>query len=608
MDLRVAITGHVDHGKSTLIGRLLFDTGSLADGKAEEIIASSRRRGLDATEWSFAVDAAQEERDQAITIETTRVWLHHDERRIVLIDTPGHREFIRNMMTGAADADAAILVVDAVEGIRDQTYRHAYLLQLLDVPEVIVAVNKIDAVDDAQARFAVLSEDVRKVLARIGKPLRAIVPVSARDGDNVVHRSERTAWYDGPTVMEALATLRPVAPSVDHPMRFVVQDVYRFDEERIAVGRLLGGTIAAGDRVRLAPSGVLTRVRSIKRWPDDPTAASAGDAIGLTFEDPVFVDRGDVISALETAPVPTATGFDGVFFWLSADGPVAGETLQFRIGTAEVGVTLASIDERIDLGMLDRGDLDDSPRHAAFALHLRTSRTVAAESGGRCVLLRNGTVVAGGKLVHIEAVALRANADVYAERHLVRVDERTVRNGYRGCVVWFTGLPSSGKSTLAMAVEREFFSRGYFAYVIDGDNVRLGLNADLGFTREARRENIRRVGEVAALFADAGAIAIVSTVSPHAEDRAAARTAAKGAFHEIYVQASVATCESRDRKGLYKRARAGAIAEFTGVTAPYDVPVTPEVIVDTDRLSIDESVHHILQYLLRAVQQAQEVA
>ena len=608
MDLRVAITGHVDHGKSTLIGRLLYDTGSLADGKAEEIVASSKRRNLDAVEWSFAVDAAQEERDQAITIETTRVWLHHDQRRIVLIDTPGHREFIRNMMTGAADADAAILVVDAVEGIKDQTYRHAYLLQLLDVPEVIVVVNKIDVLDDARKRFASLSVDIRAVLERIGKPLRAIVPVSARDGDNVVKRSERTAWYDGPTVMEALASLHPVAPQTDHAMRFVVQDVFRFDEERIAVGRLLGGTIAAGDRVRLAPSGALTRVRGIKRWPDDPSPATAGDAIGLTFEDPVFVDRGDVISALGAAPVPTATGFDGVFFWLSADGPVVGETLQFRTGTAEVGVTIASLDERIDLGMLDRDEHDDSPRHAAFALHLRTSRTVAAESGGRCVLLRNGNVVAGGKLVHIEAVALRANADVYAERHLVRVDERTLRNGYRGCVVWFTGLPSSGKSTLAMAVERELFSRGYFAYVIDGDNVRLGLNADLGFTREARRENIRRVGEVAALFADAGAIAIVSTVSPHAEDRAAARTAAKGAFHEIYVQATVATCESRDRKGLYKRARAGAIADFTGVSAPYDVPDAPEVLVDTDRLSIDESLQHILQYLLPAVQHAQEVA
>jgi bifunctional enzyme CysN/CysC len=608
MDVRVAITGHVDHGKSTLIGRLMYDTGSLPDGKAEEIVASSLRRGLDATEWSFAVDAAQEERDQAITIETTRVWLQYEGRRIVIIDTPGHREFIRNMMSGAADADAAILVIDAVEGIADQTYRHAYLLQLLDVPEIIVAINKIDAVADAGARYAALAAEVRTVLASTGKPLRAIVPVSARDGDNVVLRSAKTPWYDGPTVMEALASLQAIAPSTDRPAQFVVQDVYRFDDERIAVGRVLGGTVAAGDRVRLAPSGAVTKVRAIKRWPEDGAAASAGDAVGLTFEDPVFVDRGDVIAAADAVAVPTATSFDGVFFWLAGEGPEAGENLQFRIGTAEVGVTIAGIDERIDLGILDHVTPDDSPRHAAFALRLRTSRFIAAEAGARCVLLRNGAVVGGGKLARVDALAQRARGDVFSESHLITAAERSIRNGYAGCVAWFTGLPSSGKSTLAMAVERELFARGYFVYVLDGDNIRLGLNSDLGFSRESRRENIRRVGEVSALFADAGAIVIVSTISPHAEDRAIARSAGKDAFHEIYVKASVATCESRDRKGFYRRARAGLLPDFTGVTAPYDVPDDAELIVDTENHSVDECVQRILQYVIGVANRAQDVA
>ena len=608
MDLRVAITGHVDHGKSTLIGRLLYDTGSLPEGKAEEIVASSQRRGLEATEWSFAVDAAQEERDQAITIETTRVWLQHGGHRIVIIDTPGHREFIRNMMSGAADADAAILVVDAVEGIADQTYRHAYLLQMLDVPEIIVAVNKIDAVGDPHERFAALSAELRTVLSGIGKSLRAIVPVSARDGDNVVYRSERTPWYDGPTVMEALSALRVAAPSSARPLRFVVQDVYRFDEERIAVGQVVEGTIAAGDAVRLAPSGAVTRVRAIKRWPEDLAPAVAGDAVGLTFEDPVFVERGDVIAADDAVAVPTATAFDGVFFWLASEGPQPGETLQFRIGTAEVGVTLAGIEKRIDLGILDRVKPDDSPRHAAFALRLRSSRFVAAEVGARCVMLRGGTVVGGGKLARVDALAQRARGDVFSESHLVTAAERTVRNGYTGCVAWFTGLPSSGKSTLAMAVERELFARGYFVYVLDGDNVRLGLNADLGFSREARRENIRRVGEMSALFADAGAIVIVSTISPHAEDRALARTAGKSAFHEIYVKASVATCESRDRKGFYRRARAGLLPDFTGVTAPYDVPDDAELVVDTEHYAVEECVQHVLRYILTAVNDVEHVA
>ena len=299
MDLRVAITGHIDHGKSTLIGRLLYDTGSLADGKAEEILASSERRGL-AVEWSFAVDAAQEERDQAITIETTRVWMQYGGRRIVIIDTPGHREFIRNMMSGAADADAGILVIDALEGIADQTYRHAYLLRLLDVPEIIVAVNKIDLIDDARERFAQISRDIRAVLETTGKPVRAIVPLSARDGDNVVDRSRRTAWYDGPTLIEVLLDLHPVAPAADRELRFEVSDVYRFnDDERISVGNVVAGVIFPGDRVRIAPSGATTRVRAIKRWPEDPSPALAGQAVGLTFDDPVFIDRGDVLTGAD---------------------------------------------------------------------------------------------------------------------------------------------------------------------------------------------------------------------------------------------------------------------------------------------------------------------
>ena len=597
MDLRVAITGHVDHGKSTLIGRLLYDTGSLADGKAEEIMASSERRGL-AVEWSFAVDAAQEERDQAITIETTRVWMHYGGRRIVIIDTPGHREFIRNMMSGAADADAGILVIDALEGIADQTYRHAYLLRLLDVPEIIVAVNKIDAVADPQQRFAEISRDIRAVLETAGKPLRAIVPLSARDGDNVVHRSDRTSWYSGPTLIDVLVSLHPVAPPADRDLRFEVADVYRFsDDERISVGNVVTGTIAPGDRVRIAPSGATTRVRGIKRWPDDPSPARAGQAVGLTFEDPVFVDRGDIVTLADRPALTATSAFDGVFFWLSATPPRTGETLALKIGRAEVAATVIGIDETIDLGILDKVAPDESSRHAAFALRLRAARTVAAESGARCVLLRNGDVVAGGKLSKVEAGAQRPE-NIVPQGHLISSDTRARRNGYRGLVAWLTGLPGSGKSTIGMAVERELFARGYFVYVLDGDNVRAGLNRDLGFTREGRKENIRRVGEVAALFADAGAIVIASFISPHAADRAEARAAAAGAFHEIYVRASVETCAARDVKGHYARARAGELPDFTGVSAPYDEPEHPDLLVDTNAATIEASVSAVVEYLI----------
>jgi bifunctional enzyme CysN/CysC len=599
MDLRVAITGHVDHGKSTLIGRLMYDTGSLADGKAEEILASSEKRGL-AVEWSFAVDAAQEERDQAITIETTRVWLQYGGRRIVIIDTPGHREFIKNMMSGAADADAGILVIDALEGIADQTYRHAYLLRLLDVPEIIVAVNKIDTVPDAEARFAQISRDIRAVLETAGKPLRAIVPLTARDGDNVVTRSERTAWYDGPTLIEVLMALESAAPLADRALRFDVADVYRFnDDERISVGNVVAGTIAAGDRVRIAPSGATTRVRGIKRFPADGSPGLAGQAVGLTFEDPVFIDRGDVVTHADAPRIPATAAFDGVFFWLSAGPPRIGETLQLKVGRAEIAVTITGIDETIDLGILDKVAPDESSRHTAFALRLRAARSVAAEADARCVLLRAGEVVGGGKLAHVE-VATSGRADnLVLAGHLISSETRAHRNGYRGLVAWFTGLPGSGKSTIAMAVERELFARGYFVYVLDGDNVRAGLNSDLRFSREDRQENIRRVGEVAALFADAGAIVIASTISPHAADRAVARAAARGAFHEIYVRASVATCEARDVKGHYARARAGELPDFTGVSAPYEEPEAPELLVDTNASPVEFSVGTVVEYLIK---------
>ena len=600
MDLRVAITGHVDHGKSTLIGRLLYDTGSLAEGKAEEILASSERRGL-AVEWSFAVDAAQEERDQAITIETTRVWMHYGGRRIVIIDTPGHREFIKNMMSGAADADVGILVIDALEGIADQTYRHAYLLRLLDVPEIIVVVNKIDSVPDAEQRFAQISRDIRSVLETAGKPLRAIVPVSARDGDNVVNRSERTAWYAGPTLIDVLVALHPAAPLADRALRFAIADVSRFsDDERISVGNVVAGTIAPGDRVRIAPSGATTRVRGIKRFPEDGSPARAGEAVGLTFEDPVFIDRGDVVTHADQPGMLATSAFDGVFFWLSASPPRVGETLQLKVGRAEVAVTIAGIDETIDLGILDKVQPDESSRHTAFALRLRAARSVAAEADARCVLLRAGEVVGGGKLAHVEPASGQRADNLVLAGHLISSGARAHRNGYRGLVAWFTGLPGSGKSTIAMAVERELFARGYFVYVLDGDNVRSGLNRDLRFSREDRQENIRRVGEVAALFADAGAIVIASTISPHASDRAAARAAAHGAFHEIYVRASVETCESRDVKGHYAKARAGDLPDFTGVSAPYEEPEHPELLVDTNASPVDTSVSAVVEYLVHA--------
>jgi bifunctional enzyme CysN/CysC len=341
-------------------------------------------------------------------------------------------------------------------------------------------------------------------------------------------------------------------------------------------------------------------VRGIKRWPEDPSPALAGQAVGLTFDDPVFIDRGDIVTHADRPPLAATSSFDGVFFWLSDAPPRVGETLAIKIARAEVAVTVVGIDETIDLGILDKVQPDESSKHSAFALRLRAARTVAAETGARCVLLRNGEVVGGGKLSTVEAASSRPD-NVVPQGHLISSETRAHRNGYRGLVAWLTGLPGSGKSTIAMAVERELFARGYFVYVLDGDNVRSGLNRDLGFTREGRQENIRRVGEVAALFADAGAIVITGTISPHAADRATARAAAAlGAFHEIYVRASVDTCATRDVKGHYAKARAGELPDFTGVSAPYEEPEHPDLVVDTNASTIEASVSSVVEYLIRA--------
>ena len=313
----------------------------------------------------------------------------------------------------------------------------------------------------------------------------------------------------------------------------------------------------------------------------------------------MFIDRGDVVTHADEPPIVATSSFDGVFFWLSASPPRIGETLQLKVGRAEVAVTIAGIDETIDLGILDKVAPDDSSRHTAFALRLRAARSVAAEADARCVLLRAGEVVGGGKLAHVEpASSVRADNLVMAG-HLISSESRAHRNGYRGLVAWLTGLPGSGKSTIAMAVERELFARGYFVYVLDGDNVRAGLNRDLRFSREDRQENIRRVSEVAALFADAGAIVIASTISPHAADRAQARAAAPAAFHEIYIRASVATCEARDVKGHYAKARAGELPDFTGVSAPYEEPEHPDLLIDTNAAPIESGVTGVVEYLIR---------
>lgn len=605
--LRVAVVGHVDHGKSTLVGRLLHDTGSLPQGKVEAIRAMSERRGMP-FEWAFLMDALQAERDQGITIDTSQIWFKTAKRDYVIIDAPGHKEFLKNMITGAAASDAALLVIDADEGVKEQSRRHGYLLHLLGVRQVAVAVNKMDLVAYSEARFAVIEKEYRAYLASIGVTPTYIIPIAARDGQNIVAQADKMPWYKGPHVLEALERFNVVTLPTHLPLRLPVQDVYKFDDRRIIAGRIESGTLKVGDRIVFSPSNKTVRVKSIEAWASaQPIEASAGRSVGITLDDQIFVERGEIVSHEQNAPVETDV-FRARLFWLGRTPMTQGARYKLKLGAAEANVRVQAIERVIDTGDLSTAAATEVRHSAVAEVILQADRMLALDEfvnspiTGRFVLV-DGYDIAGGGIVSMEGYAdqrqlitVRAS-NITRVEHAVSADARARRNGHQGGVIWLTGLSGSGKSTLSIAAERRLFNLGYQVYVLDGDNMRHGLNADLGFSPEERAENIRRVGEVAALMARAGIVVITAFISPYRSDRERARRAAENNFHEVYVQADLATCEARDPKGLYRKARAGEIAEFTGISAPYEAPQAPELALDTATLSIESAVDALVGYV-----------
>jgi bifunctional enzyme CysN/CysC len=606
--VKIVVVGHVDHGKSTLIGRLLHDTGALPAGRYEELKAASAKRGMP-IEWSFMLDAFQAERDQAVTIDSTQIWFKSVHRDYVLIDAPGHREFLKNMISGAASADAAILVVDAVEGLRETTRRHAYLLHLLGIPKVLVAVSKMDLAGYDHNRFQDVAEDVSHYLNDIGVVPVACIPISGREGDNIAQGSPRMPWYRGPGIVQALDDLPAPARPADLPLRFPIQDVYKFDQRRILAGRVEAGILRVGDELLFSPSNKTARVRAIESWHVNPppTEAHPGESIGITLDEQIFVERGEIVSHAETPPQLT-TVFRAIVFWLGRTPLQVGSRYKLKLATQESTVTVQSIEHIVDTDSLADHAGEAVERNAVAEVVLRSRKILALDEHqaiaqcGRCVLIDGYETVAGG-IISMEgypdqrqALGIKS-ANLTGVEHRVAAASRAARSGHHGGVMWFTGLSGAGKSTLAMEVEQRLFAKGYQVYVLDGDNVRRGLNANLGFSPDDRAENIRRVGEVAALFADAGLVCITAFISPYRDDRHRARAAAPDAFHEIFISADLETCERRDPKGLYKKARAGEIAAFTGVSAPYEAPASPELTVDTETHTVDECVAQIVNYV-----------
>ncbi len=616
--LKVVFVGHVDHGKSTLIGRILHDTDSLPEGKLEAIRQACTAEGME-FEYAFLLDALLEEQEQNITIDTTQIPFRTARRPYVIIDAPGHKEFLKNMITGAASADAAILVVAANEGVREQSRRHAYLLSLLGVQQIVVVVNKMDLVGYAQATFDEIEREYRIFLQSLGLAARLFVPAAARAGANVAQRQANVlGWFEGPTVIEALDQLELPPPPVLQPLRLCVQDVYRFDERRIVAGRIESGTLRVGDELVFSPANKTAVVASIETWNAPPRLeAIAGDSVGITLQEQIFVERGYVASHLQDTPIQ-ANRFRADIFWL-AEKPLRKDAhCAIRLGTQEVPCQLVSIEEVMDSSSLavTSGEAAQVERNQVGRVTLQSRAPLVFDNHnrvptlGRFVVVLDGKISGGGIVfggVYTNRSEVKSK-NIFWSEGKITAQKRALQNGHRGAVVWLTGLSGAGKSTIAQALEGELFARGMHTYVLDGDNIRHGLNSNLGFSPADREENIRRVSEVAKLLADSGAVAITAFISPYRADRTRAREIAlesKADFIEVFVDAPLGVCEERDPKDLYKKARAGKIRDFTGIDAPYEAPDSAEITVRTAEQTVEESVGAILEQLLPRLRSAE---
>jgi bifunctional enzyme CysN/CysC len=610
--LKIVIVGHVDHGKSTLVGRLFHDTGSLPDGKFDKIKASCEKRGMP-FEWAFLMDGLQAERDQNITIDTAQIWFRTPKRQYVIIDAPGHKEFLKNMVTGAANAQAALLLIDANEGVQEQSRRHGFLLSLLGIKQIAVVVNKMDLKGYSQDVFNAIEMEYREFLGQLGITPRLFIPIAAYHGENIATRSTQMNWYSGPTVLEALDQFDIAPPDHDLPLRFPIQDVYRFDARRILAGRVESGTLRVGDRILFSPRNKQSVIKSIERWGSpERDIATAGESVGITLEEQIFVERGQIGSNELEAPIETDV-FGAKLFWLGKQKLEVGRKVKLKLTTTEIECQVQSIEKLIDSSTLQ--ELDRARgyigRNDVAEVTMRTKTPIAFDrydrivSTGRFVVV-DGHLVCGGGVIYKGEYPDRRDVlsgvksqNIFWTNTEVTRAAREKRNKHKGAVIWLTGLSGAGKSTIATELERELFHLGLHTYVLDGDNVRHGLSANLGFSPEDRTENIRRVGEVAKLFCDAGTIVITAFISPYRDDRRLARSIMEqaGDFIEIYVNAPVEVCEQRDPKGLYKKARTGQIKQFTGVSAPYEPPEDPQVTVHTDKQTVAESVAHIIDFL-----------
>jgi len=610
--LRFITCGSVDDGKSTLIGRLLYDCRQIFDDQLASLEAESKSAGTQGGKIDFAllVDGLSAEREQGITIDVAYRFFSSEKRKFIVADTPGHEQYTRNMVTGASTADVAVLLVDARKGVLTQTRRHSYLAQLVGIRHVLVAVTKMDLVDFDQDAFDSITAEYRRFAEKIGIEDWTAIPVSGLGGDNVTSRSERTPWYNGPSLLEYLDTVEiGQGEEAARPLRMPVQWVNRPDQDfRGFAGLVAAGTVGPGTEVRILPSGRTTRVARVVTFDGDLDEAAAGQSVTLTFEDEVDCSRGDVVASAVDAP-ESADQFEATIVWMGEDELLPGRGYWMKIGTQMVTAMVQEPKYEVNVNTLDHLAAKTLALNAIGVAEIATDREIVFEPyrpqgggapnralGGFILIdkVTNATVAAG--MIHF---ALRRAMNIHRQHLEVGRETHAALKGQKPAVLWFTGLSGSGKSTIANLVEKKLAARGRHTFLLDGDNVRHGLNRDLGFTEADRIENIRRVGEVARLMADAGLIVLTAFISPfRAERHMVRRMLPEGEFIEVFVDTPLEEAERRDVKGLYAKARAGELKNFTGIDSPYEEPEDAEIRIDTMAMDAEEAADLIVERLL----------
>jgi len=606
--LRFITCGSVDDGKSTLIGRLLHDTKLLLDDQVAALEADSRRHGTQGGDIDFAllVDGLAAEREQGITIDVAYRFFGTDKRKFIVADCPGHEQYTRNMATGASTADLAVVLVDARKGLLTQTRRHSYIVSLLGIKHVLLAVNKMDLVGYDETVFNDIVAGYRELAATLGIPSVTCIPLSALRGDNMLERSAATPWYTGETLLEHLENVQVEHDVRDTGFRMPVQWVCRPDQNfRGFAGTIVAGSIAPGAEIAVLPSGQRSRIARIVTADGDLALAGAGQAVTLTLADEIDASRGDVIAAANNPP-EVADQFAAHLLWLGEHQLLPGRPYWLKIGARTVGATITEIKHKVDVNTQEELAAKSLELNEVAQVNLYLDQPVPFEAYadnhalGAFILVdrQSNATVAAGTL----DFALRRAGNIHWQH--VDVDKAArarIKHQQPRCV-WFTGLSGSGKSTIANLVEKKLLAMGQHTYLLDGDNVRHGLNKDLGFTDEDRVENIRRVAEVARLMVDAGLIVLVSFISPfRAERRMAREMFAEGEFMEVFVDTPLEECERRDVKGLYAKARRGEIRNFTGIDDPYEPPAAPDLVLDTGRMSVEDAGARVLETLRRRV-------